>query len=191
VVPTACRRTAHAGKPHSACALCRPRVDYGWLPRRSCTWHAPTLLIPKARITRSEVDAEPSPRAPSGIHELGVLRRRRAAGTTAAGRAGVRRASAVATRSGAAGQGCTNRGSQVLLAAISGPVIRAGEKTPSGADARRMSQGEPRDRRGSESVRTEGPRFRRVRPGGDGRCRPHAKRPSRRATPTRPNATRK
>jgi hypothetical protein len=84
----------------------------------------------------------------------------------------VRRASAVATRSGAAGQGCTNRGSQVLLAAISGPVIRAIETTPSGVDARRMSPGEPLDRRGSESVRTEGPRFRRVRPGGDGRCRP-------------------
>jgi hypothetical protein len=86
------------------------------------------LLIPTTRITLTELDAAPAPRAPSGLHEVGVLRRRRAAGTTAAGRAGVRRAAAVATRSGAAGQGCTNRGSQVLLAAISGLVIRAGEK---------------------------------------------------------------
>ena len=87
----------------------------------------------------------------------------------------VRRASAVATRSGAAGQGCSNRGSQVLIAAISGRVIRVVGKARGGVDARRMSRGEPLDRRGSGSVRTEGPRFRRVRPGGDGRCRPHAK----------------
>jgi hypothetical protein len=90
-----------------------------------------------------------------------VLRRRRAAGTTAAGRACVWRASAVATRSGAAGQGRTNRGYEVLLAAISGRVIRVVRKAPDGVDARRMSRGEPLDRRGCESVRTEGPRFRR------------------------------
>jgi hypothetical protein len=67
-----------------------------------------------------------------------VLRRRRAAGTTAAWRACVRPASAVATRSGAAGQGCTNRRSQVLLAAISGPVIRAVEKLNSAATKLRL-----------------------------------------------------
>jgi hypothetical protein len=57
------------------------------------------------------------------VHEVGVLRRRRAAGTTAAGRACVWRASAVATRSGAAGHDRNNRGSQVLIAAISGRVM--------------------------------------------------------------------
>ncbi len=193
VVPTACRRSRtpcfdvaqHAlsgvERAGSRARLAHPSARAStrcWLPRRSRAWHAPAQLIPTARITRSTVDAEPSPRAPSGLHEVGVLRRRRAAGTTAAGRAGVRRASAGATRSGAAGQGCGNRGAQVLIAAISGPVIRAGETTPSGVDARRMSRGEPPDRRGCESVRTEGPRFRRVRPGGDGRCRPRATLPS-------------
>jgi hypothetical protein len=84
-----------------------------------------------------------------------VLRRRRAAGTTAADH--VRLASAVATRSGAAGHDRNNRGSQVLIAAISGRVIRIVGKTPGGVDARRMSRGEPLDRRGSASVRTEGP----------------------------------
>jgi hypothetical protein len=91
VVPTACRRTAHAGKPRARLAHSPARASTNcWLPQRSRAWHAPAQLIPKARITRSKVGAEPSPRAPSGLHEVGVLRRRRAAGTTAAGRAGVR-----------------------------------------------------------------------------------------------------
>src|SRR5438132_13368694 len=65
VVPVACRRRSHAGKPRSARELSRPRVDYGWLQRRSVT-AVPWTLIPAPRITQHEVDAEPSLRAASG-----------------------------------------------------------------------------------------------------------------------------
>src|SRR5438132_14357332 len=57
VVPVACRRRSHAGKPRSARELSRPRVDYGWLQRRSVT-AVPWTLIPAPRITQHEVDAK-------------------------------------------------------------------------------------------------------------------------------------
>ena len=54
-----------------------------WLQRRRSR-HTPARLARTPRITRREVDAEPSLRAPSGIAEVGVLTRRLAPGTTAA-----------------------------------------------------------------------------------------------------------
>jgi hypothetical protein len=89
------------------------------------------LLIRATRITLTEDDAEPSPRASSGFSEVGVLRRRLATGTTAASLTRAA-ASAVATRSGAAGHDRNNRGSQVFVAAISDRVIRGVWKTSGG-----------------------------------------------------------
>ena len=65
VVPAACRRRSHAGKPRAARVLYRYRVDYRMAPTtvgHGCTMDADSAT----RITQHEVDAEPSLRAASG-----------------------------------------------------------------------------------------------------------------------------
>src|SRR6058998_3639003 len=65
VVPAACRRRSHAGKPRSLAYSSVIASTIGWGQRRSVT-AVPWTLIPAPRTTQHEVDAEPSLRAASG-----------------------------------------------------------------------------------------------------------------------------
>src|SRR5437660_10819590 len=83
MVPVACRRRSHAGKPHAARVLFRHRVDYRTVPTtvgHGCTMDADSGATDHAARSRRGTIAARGFR----ISALGVLTRRLAPGTTAA-----------------------------------------------------------------------------------------------------------